>query len=88
MHIKERLAYVDLDPEKEMAKPEKALEKIYEHLDENVLSVGKKSFRYPEALFHWKAIRVERLWASHEKGIYHPTHPVCRHVPCMSSDCD
>jgi len=49
--IKERLTYVALDFEAEMAKPDEDLEKTYELPDGNVIMVGKECFRCPEALF-------------------------------------
>merc|ERR1719243_459978 len=50
--IKERLTYVAIDFEAEMAKPDEDLEKTYELPDGNVITVGKERFRCPEALFN------------------------------------
>jgi actin len=49
--IKEKLTYVALDFEAEMAKPEEDLEKTYAMPDGNIITIGAERFRCPEALF-------------------------------------
>merc|ERR1712113_659705 len=57
--IKERLTYVALDFEAEMAKSDEKLEKIYKLPDGNMITVGNESFRCPEALFNTQPLGEE-----------------------------
>jgi actin-related protein len=49
--IKEKLTYVAIDFDAEMAKTVEDLEKTYEMPDGNIITIGQERFRCPEALF-------------------------------------